>query len=282
MIVVTDMALSDRIDEQAREFYRDAMRTLQRAQVRFLIGGAFALESYASISRWTKDLDLFIRPSDREAVLSALRERGYPTELRFPHWLAKVFGRHTGGGPAIDVIFSSGNGLCTVDDDWFDHAVPAIVLGIPVWLTPPEEMIWSKAFVMERDRYDGADIAHLIRAHAKSLDWPRLLRRFGGHWRVLLCHLVLFGYIYPAQRLQVPRWIMDELLRRFEIEMSYPPRDHGLCQGTLLSWSQYLQHIEHGEYSDARHRPHGMLTEVETALVTERLSREQERNDHGR
>ena len=23
-------------------------------------------------------------------------------------------------------------------------------------------MIWSKAFIMERERYDGADIAHLI------------------------------------------------------------------------------------------------------------------------
>jgi len=75
------MALSDRIDDQAREFYRDAVRTLQREQVRFLVGGAFALEYYAGISRWTKDLDLFVRPSDREAVLSALRDRGYPTEL---------------------------------------------------------------------------------------------------------------------------------------------------------------------------------------------------------
>jgi hypothetical protein len=28
---------------------------------------------------------------------------------------------------------------------------------VPVIFCPPEEMIWSKAFVMERERYDGAD-----------------------------------------------------------------------------------------------------------------------------
>jgi len=48
-----------------------------------------------------------------------------------------------------------------------------------VGLTPVEEMLWSKAFVMERHRYDGADIAHLIRARGEHFDWNRLLQRFG-------------------------------------------------------------------------------------------------------
>ena len=53
---------------------------------------------------------------------------------------------------------------------------------------------------MERERYDGADIAHLLRARADQLAWRRLLRRFGPHWRVLLGHLVLFGFVYPGER----------------------------------------------------------------------------------
>jgi hypothetical protein len=65
------------------------------------------------------------------------------------------------------------------------YAEPAIVMGQPVRLCPAEETIWSKAFVMERERYDGADIAHLLRARAEMLDWRRLTRRFGRHWRVL-------------------------------------------------------------------------------------------------
>ena len=62
---------------------------------------------------------------------------------------------------------------------------------------PVEEMIWSKAFLMERERFDGADVPHLMRARQQRSNWPRLLPRFGEHWRVLLAHLVLFPYVYP-------------------------------------------------------------------------------------
>ena len=75
--------------------------------------------------------------------------------------------------------------------------VPDESLGFPVRLMPIEEMIWSKAFLMERERFDGADVLHLVRARQKEINWPRLLSRFGEHWRVLLAHLVLFPYVYP-------------------------------------------------------------------------------------
>ena len=75
---------------------------------------------------------------------------------------------------------------------------------MPVQIAPAEETIWSKAFVMERERFDGADVAHLILGHGDKLDWQRLLERFGPHWRVLLAHLVLFGFIFPSARSRVP------------------------------------------------------------------------------
>ena len=123
---------------------------------------------------------------------------------------------------------------------------------MPVKFCPPEEMIWSKSFVMERERYDGADIAHLLRACAKRLDWERLFRRFGPYWRVLLSHLVLFGFVYPSERTQIPPKVMDELVRRLQAETHGPPPAERLCQGTLLSRAQYLIDIERGGYHDAR------------------------------
>jgi hypothetical protein len=45
-------------------------------------------------------------------------------------------------------------------------------------------MIWSKAFVMERERFDGADVAHLLRSMGPRLDWDRILRRFDRYWEV--------------------------------------------------------------------------------------------------
>jgi hypothetical protein len=263
-------------NDQAQGFYREAVTALQETGVPFLIGGAFALESYTGLVRRTKDLDIFVRPGECDRLLSQLRRSGYRTELRFPHWLGKAYK----DGYFIDVVFNSGNGVCKVDDLWFDHAKPGDVLGQRVDIVPAEEMIWSKAFIMERDRFDGGDIAHLFRAQAKTLDWARLLSRFHRHWRILLSHLLLFGFIYPGHRLQIPSWLMTELMRRVELEMNSLPPEPRLCQGTLLSWSQYLVHTEQGEYHDARHIPHGSLTEQETRYAANVLMREAGSCDH--
>ena len=92
------------------------------------------------------------------------------------------------------------------------------MLDVPVRLVPAEEMIWQKAFVMERERFDGADIAHLLRARAGFLDWKRLLRRFEGpHGRVLLVHLILFGFIYPDEKASIPDAVVRELLGRLDL-----------------------------------------------------------------
>ena len=144
----------------ARRRYRRALMALTRSGLPFLVGGAYALEHYTTIARWTKDLDIFVRPGDVDGCLDALTSAGFETEIAFPHWLAKAYA----GRDFIDLIFSSGNGVAEVDDEWMAHATPGLVLGLPVPLCPAEEMIWSKAFVAERERYDGADIAHLIRA----------------------------------------------------------------------------------------------------------------------
>lgn len=140
--------------------HRAALAALNDAGVQYLVGGAYALQmELGVILREVKDLDLFLRPRDVEAALAALRRAGYETDLTFPHWLAKAWA----GDDFIDVIFCSGNGIVTVDDDWFRYARRVELLGMPVLLCPSEEGIWARAFVMERERYDGADVAHLLR-----------------------------------------------------------------------------------------------------------------------
>jgi len=147
----------------------------------------------------------------------------------------------------------------------FEHAVEETILDRPAWLVPAEEMIWSKASIMERDRFDGADIAHVLRAHGPELDWGRLLARFGGHWRVLLAHLVLFGFIYPSERERIPGAVLEELLERLRRERATPPADDRLCRGTLLSILQYRTDIEEWGYRDARLPPEGTMSPEEVA-----------------
>jgi hypothetical protein len=245
-------------------FYVAALQALTRARVPFLIGGAYALQHYTGISRDTKDIDVFVRPGDIEPALQALAAAGYRTELTFPHWLGKALS----GDEVLDVIFSSGNGFAQVDEDWFRHAIDGTVLGVPVRLCPAEEMIWSKAFIMERERYDGADVAHLLRVRADQLAWPRLLRRFGPHWRVLLTHLILFGFIYPSERGKIPGWVMDALIQRLHDESAQPAPAEPICGGTLLSRSQYLVDVDTWGYRDARLEPPATMTADAVACWT--------------
>lgn len=244
------------VDEQARDFYSRALEALRSGPAPFLLGGAFAFATYTEIERHTKDLDIFVCESDLQAVLVTLRSAGFQTELAYPHWLAKAWS----GEHFIDVIFRSGNGMAPVDKEWFEHAAAGAVLEIPVLICPPEETIWSKAFVQERERFDGADVAHLLRGCAERIDWRRLLHRFGEHWRVLLSHLVLFGFIYPAHRGRIPAWVMEDLTGRLTAEMAAPTPTERVCHGTLLSRQQYLVDIERWGYADGRLQPWGPLT----------------------
>jgi len=265
------------------------MAVLEQAGVAFMVGGAYAFAHYTGIVRHTKDFDLFILPGDFDAALAALAAAGYPVERNFPHWLGKAYGDD---GSFVDLIFGSGNGLTRVDEGWFRHARRGEVLGVAVRLIPAEEMLWSKSFIMERERFDGADVAHLLHCCAEELDWQRLLDRFGEHWRVLLSHLVLFGYIYPAQpasgaratrpsnAARVPPAVMATLIGRLSRETfdtaagagghaeggasgAGAPSAQGadpLCRGTILSRAQYLFDLATHGYLDARLPPSGTMS----------------------
>jgi hypothetical protein len=249
-------------------FYLRVLHALKSSDAPFLVGGAHALLHYAGIDRNTKDLDIFVRREDYDSVMAILDASGCNTELTFPHWLGKATSQHA----LVDVIFSSGNGVSIVDDDWFHYATPGTVFDVPARICPPEEMIWSKAFVAERERYDGADVMHLLLACAEALDWDRLLRRFGPHWRVLLAHLCQFGFVYPSERARIPAWVMATLLEMLEQEIQAGPPANRICQGTLISREQYLTDIEKWGFEDARLTMTYALTEAEIADWTRAIS----------
>ena len=261
------------IPEAEAEFYRTTMRTLQRNGHPFLVAGTYAMSTYTDIVRDTKDFDIFVRAQDLDAIRSTLEAQGYRTGLKFPHWLAKVYCDIDGHGEKfVDLIFRSGNGVCSVEDAWWSRAIEDEVLGVKVKLCPPEEILWTKAYIMERERYDGADVAHIIHGWAERMNWDRLLDLFGEDWRVLLSHLTLFGYIYPGERDRVPEAVMQELIGRLWQDTRREPGEDesDLCQGTLLSRQQYLIDVQDWDYEDARLRGDKCeMSERDIALWTE-------------
>jgi predicted nucleotidyltransferase len=261
-------SLEDEVAPDTAAFYRRALQVLTDAGIPFLVGGAFAHACFTGIRRSTKDLDLFLRRDDLERAFELARAEGWRTELPYPHWLAKVHA----GEDFIDLIFNSGNGLTPVDDHWFHDNGEADVLGVPVRVANMEDSMLSKAFIMERERYDGADIAHLLQANAERIDWTKLVDRFGANWRILLAHLTMFGFIYPGERHRVPQWVMHKLMARLADETRQPPReDPHICAGTLLSREQYLHDVEQLGYVDGRLTPLSTMTPDDVALWTDAI-----------
>lgn len=258
------------LEPDTYQFYQRSLDSLNQQQIPFLIGGTFAFQRYTKIVRYTKDLDLFIRSCDHEKILQLFSEAGYQTELAVPHWLAKIYQ----GDDFIDLIFNSSAGHSEVDDSWFKSAVTDEMFGVPVQLCPVEEIIWLKSYVMARDRFDGADIAHLLHAHGNRLDWKHLLERFGDQWRVLFSHLILFGFIYPGERSQVPNWVMQELTQRLQQETASAVTSEKLCRGTLLAPMQYQIDTEQWGYKDARLHPRGNLTATQVENWVDHLQQE--------
>jgi hypothetical protein len=260
----------DDADSAGSTFYREALGKITNAGIPFLVGGAYALQVHTGIVRRTKDFDIFMMQADVPRTLKLLHDAGYQTELTFPHWIAKAFC----GDDFIDVIFNSGNGVGVVDQEWFDFAVEGEVLGMHMKLCPAEETIWQKAFILERDRCDVADVAHLLRHCGAQLDWHRLVRRFADRWRVLLAQVVLFDFIYPGHRAAVPDWIRSELLQRMQAESAgYAVAANGRptnweCHGTYLSATQYLRDVDIEGYRDARLQPIGNMTREDVAVWT--------------
>jgi hypothetical protein len=92
--------------------------------------------------------------------------------------------------------------------------------------------------VTRRERFDGADIAHVIYGTEGKLDWDRILKLAGDNWEMVFWTLVLFRYIYPAQTPYVPLRVWDELIGRF-ISAVKDPDPGARFRGSLIDENQF-------------------------------------------
>jgi hypothetical protein len=231
----------------AEAFYADALRELLKLGVPFVLAGTYALAVHTGITRATKDLDILCKPGDYPRILNHFKSLGDTVQIEDERWLGKVFR----DGQFFDVIFASWHGTMPVNDRWFEGAREVEVLGVPVRVVAATELIWSKAFVQLRHRYDGADIAHLILKQHDQIDWRRLLGYMDLHWEVLLMHLLNFRWAYPSEREHVPRWLMDELLDRLHRQLDLPSPRVKVCRGRMFSQIDYAPAVEEWGFADA-------------------------------
>lgn len=241
------------------QVFAEALRVLDSAAVPVLIAGAFASHAYSGIWRNTKDLDLFLKPADVHTALRALSDAGFQTELRDPAWLAKAWKDPY----LIDLIFGNGNRVVQVDDSWIETGRPIEICGVAAKLIAVEDLIVAKAFIAKRDRYDGADVAHLIRSCALEIDWQRVLDRLGNQRLLLLWHFVLFAYVYPGQAQLLPRDVVERLVDELRRGMDEPADSHAF-RGTLLDDVAFAIDVADWGYRD----PRPSVAELAAAVAT--------------
>ena len=231
--------------------------------VPYAVAGAFALQKYTGIWRVTKDLDLFVKLEDVPRALAHLAQQGFRCETLDPVWLAKA---HR-GEYFVDLISGMSNAVIVVDDSWMNRAVPAAIAGVESKIISVEDLISSKLFVIRRERFDGADIAHIIYRTQGKIDWERIVTLAGEHWEILLWALILFRYVYPAHTDFVPAPLWLDLLSRFMRVVQHPDPgapfrgslvDDNIFSIDLNDWG--LENLE-SEYRDRRLRDTGSSTD---------------------
>ncbi len=210
------------------EVYGEVLDTLNRAGIRYMLGGTVALNAYTGIWRETKDLDVFVLESEVTQVLETLEAAGFQTEITDPCWISKAWK----GSPFVDIVHGNQNGVLDVEEFWYANAKETTILGRQILVIPAEEMLLSKMFVAARDQFDMADILHLIFTRRGDLDWERILDEAGEHWELLLAYLHFYRYVYPNHTHYLPRWLFDLLLERCEEEAT--PQESLHFRGRML------------------------------------------------
>jgi predicted nucleotidyltransferase len=238
-----------------RGLFIEVLNLLNALGTPFAVSGAFALHRHTGIWRDTKDLDIFMVDDQVHTVLDALSSKGFVTEVRDPVWLSKV---HL-GEYYVDFITGMSNAVLSVQQDWIEHATLADILGIQVKVLAAEELIASKLFVTRRERFDGADIVHVIYGVQGKLDWDRILRLVGSHWMVLLWTLVLYQYIYPAHSEYVPRSVWSDLLSRLRHELDHPD-PNAAFKGSLIDERMFAIDVNEWGMADLNRQLRGART----------------------
>jgi hypothetical protein len=217
------------IPEAQRNLFRQVLGLFEQKKISYAVAGAFALREHTGIHRDTKDLDAFLTPENAALALRYLREEGFECEVCDPVWLYKA---HRGAF-YVDLITGMSNAVIVVEDSWISRAQPAVVDGTPTRVLAAEELLVSKLFVTRHERFDGADIAHIVYAVGNRLDWPRVFGLVGEHWELLLWALIFFRYVYPAETHCVPTEVWQSLIVRFQdvIDRADP---HTQFRGSLI------------------------------------------------
>jgi len=201
----------EKVPEEEWSVYEPVLKEAQSAGVRFALGGAFALATYTDHLRNTKDLDIYVLPSQRELMVSVVGKCGLEDMYsRLPYDRGWIY-RACCESRIVDIIWAMPNRRSTVDLDWLTRGPEIEARGYALRILPIEELFWAKLYVMQRERCDWPDILNLLYYSGGRINWEQLLARVGDDFPLLTAVLTVFSWLCPERAEQLPSWLWNRL-----------------------------------------------------------------------
>lgn len=190
--------------------YEPVLRRAQEGGLRFAMGGGLAFSLYGGHPRNTKDLDVFILPPDHEPFLELMAQAGFEEYTAVPYDRTWSY-RGVKEGFIMDLLWRMLNERASFDEGWVEHGWTLDFRGVPLRLLPPEELIWTKMYIVHRDRCDWPDILVILGSRGPALDWERLIGRVGEDAPLLGAILSFFRWLHPERAAELPPWIWEKM-----------------------------------------------------------------------
>src|SRR5919198_5027540 len=149
---------------------KKASAALRDAGIEFLLGGSLA--SWARGGPETRhDLDLMIRPADRDRALTALEEAGMRPEDPPEEWLVKAWD----GDVLIDLIFAP-KGI-PMNDEAISRGEVVSVLGMEMRVMALEDVMVTKLMALTEHSLRYESLLPIARALREQVDWEDVRAR---------------------------------------------------------------------------------------------------------
>jgi len=215
--------MSDVFESSDRDAYMSALSALNDGGVPYMLGGAFAVYHYSGWLRHTHDMDVYLTPDQVDDAVRVVRAAGF-TDLGEQAEGDNAWIYHAGKGPIIvDLIWRFANLVEYITPDWLERASRGEFLEQPTLFLPLEELIWMKAFVVNRHRCDWPDIFKIVQAQCSRIDWDRLVGLLAHDALLLAAITDVFDWLRPDLRDCIPEHVRHVFDKARESRTAPPP-----------------------------------------------------------
>ncbi|HSU33407.1 MAG TPA: hypothetical protein VLJ11_19420 [Bryobacteraceae bacterium] len=190
--------------------YRGVMNEALHRQIPFAIGGGMAAMAYAGQLRDTRDIDFYIQRQNRQAMIEVILDAGLLDYYdRAPYDRNWIF-RGIQDDLIVDVIWAMANQRAQVDPEWLNGPLVSVD-GLTFRLLRPEETLWTKLYVLQRDRCDWPDAINMLYSIGAELDWAYLFSRTAEDTPLMAALVRAFRWICPDRYEELPSAILERL-----------------------------------------------------------------------